>query len=33
MTPKLELRSVKKAFEDKVVLSDIDLTVAPHEVV
>ena len=31
--PKLELRNVKKAFDDKVVLSDIDLKVAPHEVV
>lgn len=33
MTPKLELRSVRKAFGDNVVLEDIDLTVARHEVV
>ncbi len=32
-TPKLELRDVRKAFEDKVVLSDIDLAVSHHEVV
>lgn len=31
--PKLELRDVRKAFDDKVVLSDIDLSVVPHEVV
>ena len=33
MTPKLELRNIRKAFEDKVVLTDIDLTVALHDVV
>lgn len=33
MTPKLELRSVRKAFGDNVVLEDIDLSVARHEVV
>lgn len=33
MTAKLELRSVRKAFGDNVVLQDIDLSVAPHEVV
>ena len=33
MTPKLELRSVNKAFEDKVVLHDIDLGVDAHDVV
>jgi len=33
MTPKVELRNVVKAFDDKMVLRDVDLTVAPHEVV
>jgi len=33
MTPKLELRNIRKAFDDKVVLTDIDLTVAVHDVV
>ncbi len=33
MTAKLELRAVQKAFDGKEVLTDIDLTVAPHEVV
>jgi polar amino acid transport system ATP-binding protein len=33
VTAKLELRNVRKAFDDKVVLRDIDLSVAPHEVV
>jgi polar amino acid transport system ATP-binding protein len=32
-TPKLELRNVHKAFDDKVVLSDIDLSVDLHDVV
>ena len=32
-TAKLELRSVRKAFGDNVVLRDIDLAVKPHEVV
>ncbi len=32
-TAKLELRSVRKAFGDNVVLQDIDLAVKPHEVV
>ena len=32
-TPKLELQSVSKAFDDKPVLRDVDLVVAPHEVV
>jgi polar amino acid transport system ATP-binding protein len=31
--PKLEISDLSKAFEDKVVLSDVDLTVAPHDVV
>lgn len=31
--PKLELKSVSKAFDDKPVLRDVDLVVAPHEVV
>ena len=30
---KLELRNIQKAFDDKVVLSDIDLTVDVHDVV
>ncbi len=33
MTPKVELRNVVKAFDDKVVLRDVDLEVDPHEVV
>ena len=33
MTAKVEVRSVVKAFEDKVVLRDVDLSVQPHEVV
>jgi polar amino acid transport system ATP-binding protein len=33
MTTKLELRDVTKAFDDKVVLRDIDLKVGEHEVV
>jgi polar amino acid transport system ATP-binding protein len=32
-TPKLQLRGVSKAFDDKPVLRDVDLVVAPHEVV
>jgi len=32
-TPKLQLESVSKAFDDKPVLRDVDLVVAPHEVV
>ena len=32
-TPKLELEGVSKAFDDKPVLRDVDLVVAPHEVV
>ena len=32
-TPKLELQGVSKAFDDKAVLRDVDLVVAPHEVV
>jgi len=32
-TPKLELQGVSKAFDDKSVLRDVDLIVAPHEVV
>ena len=32
-TPKLRLESVSKAFDDKPVLRDVDLVVAPHEVV
>jgi polar amino acid transport system ATP-binding protein len=31
--PKLELQRVSKAFDDKPVLRDVDLVVAPHEVV
>lgn len=33
MTPKLELQRVSKAFDDKPVLREVDLVVAPHEVV
>ena len=33
MTAKLELRNVRKSFDDKVVLSDVDLSVARHDVV
>ena len=33
MTAKLELHDVSKAFEDKAVLRDIDLSVGEHEVV
>lgn len=33
MTAKVEIRSVVKAFEDKVVLRDVDLEVGHHEVV
>jgi len=32
-TPKLELQGVSKAFDDTPVLRDVDLVVAPHEVV
>jgi polar amino acid transport system ATP-binding protein len=32
-TPKLELQGVSKAFDGKPVLRDVDLVVAPHEVV
>jgi polar amino acid transport system ATP-binding protein len=32
-TPKLELQGVSKAFDGKPVLWDVDLVVAPHEVV
>ncbi len=31
--PKLEIDNVSKAFDAKVVLEDVDLTVAPHDVV
>ncbi|MDJ0952511.1 MAG: amino acid ABC transporter ATP-binding protein [Acidimicrobiia bacterium] len=31
--PKLEIESLSKAFESKVVLSDVDLKVDPHDVV
>lgn len=31
--PKLEIRSVSKAFEDKIVLTDVDLSVDVHDVV
>ena len=33
MTPKIELANVVKAFDDKVVLRDVDLSVDSHEVV
>jgi len=33
MTSKVELRDVAKSYDDKVVLQDVDLEVAPHEVV
>jgi polar amino acid transport system ATP-binding protein len=33
VTTKLSIRSVEKAFDDKVVLRDVDLDVASHEVV
>lgn len=33
MTAKVEVESLVKAFDDKVVLDAVDLTVAPHEVV
>ncbi|MCP4965427.1 MAG: amino acid ABC transporter ATP-binding protein [bacterium] len=33
MTAKIQVRSVVKSFEDKVVLRDVDLVVEPHEVV
>ena len=33
MTAKLELRNIRKAFDEKVVLTDIDLAVALHDVV
>jgi len=33
MTAKVEVRSVVKSFDDKVVLRDVDLVVQPHEVV
>lgn len=33
MTAKLELRNVRKSFDDKVVLRDVDLSVALHDVV
>ncbi len=33
MTAKIEVRNVVKAFDDKVVLRDVDLVVDPHEVV
>ncbi|HSF87282.1 MAG TPA: amino acid ABC transporter ATP-binding protein [Acidimicrobiia bacterium] len=33
MSNKLELRNVRKAFGDKVVLDDVDLEVKPHEVI
>lgn len=33
MTAKLSIRGVRKSFEDKMVLRDVDLDVAPHEVV
>ena len=32
-TAKLELRNVRKAFENKIVLQDVDLAVAHHDVV
>lgn len=33
MTPKLEIRDVSKAFDGKVVLTDVDLQVGQHDVV
>ncbi|MCP3996877.1 MAG: amino acid ABC transporter ATP-binding protein [bacterium] len=33
MTAKIDVQSVVKAFDEKVVLRDVDLSVAPHEVV
>ncbi|NNC91187.1 MAG: amino acid ABC transporter ATP-binding protein [Acidimicrobiia bacterium] len=33
MTAKLELRNVRKSFDDKVVLRDVDLTVGHHDVI
>lgn len=33
MTPKLELRNVRKSFDDKVVLRDVDLAVDHHDVI
>jgi polar amino acid transport system ATP-binding protein len=33
VTPKLEIRGLEKSFEDKAVLRDIDLAVAPHDVI
>ena len=33
MTAKVEVRNVVKSFEDKIVLQDVDLAVASHEVV
>jgi len=33
MTPKLEISGVRKAFDDKVVLEDIDLSVDQHDAV
>jgi polar amino acid transport system ATP-binding protein len=33
MTSKLELQNVRKSFDDKVVLRDVDLTVGHHDVI
>ena len=33
MTAKIDVQGVVKAFDEKVVLRDVDLSVAPHEVV
>jgi polar amino acid transport system ATP-binding protein len=33
MTAKLELRNVRKSFDDKVVLRDVDLSVGRHDVI
>ena len=33
MTAKLELRNVRKSFDDKVVLRDVDLSVGHHDVI
>ncbi|MDF1597853.1 MAG: amino acid ABC transporter ATP-binding protein [Acidimicrobiia bacterium] len=33
MTSKLELKNVRKSFDDKVVLRDVDLTVGHHDVI
>ena len=33
MAPKLEIRNLVKAYEGKVVLSEVALEVQPHEVI